>query len=84
MAALGANRHPGRGDGRRTPRRLAALANWHRVIAPDNAAEIAALEADRGRYLGYVRAVGRRKAGVVLEEPVSSIPPQYMPHPLLR
>src|SRR5438477_6166512 len=43
--------------------------DWLKVIAPDNAAEIAALEADRGRYLGYVRAVGRRRAGVHLEEP---------------
>src|SRR4051812_13606405 len=32
--------------------------DWHRVIAPDNAAEIRALEADAGRYLGYVRMVG--------------------------
>ena len=35
--------------------------DWHRAIAPDNAAEIKALEADRGRYLGYVRVVGRRR-----------------------
>ena len=42
-------------------RRLASGgSDWHRAIAPDNAAEIAALEADRGRYLGYVRVVGRR------------------------
>ena len=32
--------------------------DWHRAIAPDNLAEIQALEADRGRYLGYVRVVG--------------------------
>jgi SAM-dependent methyltransferase len=58
--------------------------DWHRAVAPDNAAEIAALEADRGRYLGYVRAVGRRRAGVRPEEPIVSIPAQYAPRPLLR
>ena len=35
--------------------------DWHRVVAPDNEAEIKALEADRGNYLGYVRLVGRRQ-----------------------
>jgi Methyltransferase domain len=29
--------------------------DWHRVIAPNNELEISALEADRGRFLGYVR-----------------------------
>ncbi len=38
--------------------------DWHRVIAPDNAAEIKALEADRGRYIGYVRVVGRRNGEI--------------------
>jgi hypothetical protein len=33
--------------------------DWHRLIAPENAVEIEALEADRGEWLGYVRAVGR-------------------------
>ena len=28
--------------------------DWQRAVAPDNAVEIAALEADRGRVLGYV------------------------------
>lgn len=58
--------------------------DWHRVIAPDNMAEIKALEADRGSYLGYVRFVGRRRADAVLEEPVVSVPTQYTKHPLLR
>ncbi len=35
---------------------------WHKVIAPDNQSEIKALEADQGKYLGYVRLVGRRQA----------------------
>jgi SAM-dependent methyltransferase len=32
---------------------------WQRFASPGNAPEIAALEADRGRTLGYVRAVAR-------------------------
>jgi SAM-dependent methyltransferase len=40
---------------------------WQRAVAPDNAAEIEAVEADGGRYLGYVRVVGRRREGVGLE-----------------
>ena len=57
---------------------------WLQAIAPDNTVEITALEADRGRHLGYVRAVGRRRAGVSLEEPTVSVPPQYTKRPLLR
>ena len=34
--------------------------------------------------LGYVRVVGRRKAGVQLAEPVVSVPTQYAKKPLLR
>lgn len=58
--------------------------DWHRAIAPDNEAEIRAVEADLGRYLGYVRVVGRRQAGVHLGEPVVSVPTQYTKRPLLR
>ena len=58
--------------------------DWHRVIAPDNAAEIKALEADGGSYLGYVRCVGRRQGRVQLIDPFVSIPIQYTRHPLLR
>jgi SAM-dependent methyltransferase len=58
--------------------------DWHRVIAPDNHAEIKALEADRGEYLGYVRTVGRRREGIELDEPVVSIPAQYTKKPVLR
>jgi cyclopropane fatty-acyl-phospholipid synthase-like methyltransferase len=57
---------------------------WLRSIAPDNAVEIAALEADRGRYFGYVRSVGRRRADAPLFEPVVSVPTQYTKKPLLR
>ena len=58
--------------------------DWHKVIAPDNEAEIKALEADRGNYLGYVRLVGRRRAEANLEEPIVSVPKQYTKKPLFR
>ena len=58
--------------------------DWQLVIAPDNVAEIQALEADRGSYLGYVRLIGRRRAGVQLEEPFMSVPTVYTKRPLLR
>jgi SAM-dependent methyltransferase len=58
--------------------------DWHRAIAPDNAAEIDALKADQGRTLGYVRVVATRKAGVPLDDPIVSLPAQYTKQPLLR
>ncbi len=58
--------------------------DWHRVIAPDNAAEIQALDSDRGAYLGYVRVVGRRLADVHLEEPIVSVATTYVHKPLLK
>ena len=58
--------------------------DWHRVIAPDNATEIAAVEADRGSYLGYVRTVGRRLAGVQVDEPIVSVQTEYKKEALLR
>jgi cyclopropane fatty-acyl-phospholipid synthase-like methyltransferase len=58
--------------------------DWHLVIAPDNRVEIQALEADRGRYLGYVRMAGRRRTDVALDEPVASVPTAYTKRPLLR
>jgi hypothetical protein len=58
--------------------------DWHLAIAPDNLVEIHALEADQRRYLGYVRVVGRRRAGVSLQEPIVSMPSQYTKKPLLR
>lgn len=57
---------------------------WHRAVAPDNEAEIKALEADKGDYLGYVRMVGRRQRGIELGEHVVSIPEHYVKKPLLR
>jgi SAM-dependent methyltransferase len=63
--------------------------DWQRVVAPDNTTEIKAVEADAGRYLGYVRVIGRRQSQVKLEEycwpdTLRSFPPQYMQKPLLR
>jgi ubiquinone/menaquinone biosynthesis C-methylase UbiE len=62
---------------------------WQRAVAPDNAVEINAVEADGGRHLTYVRVVGRRRSGVKLEEycwpdTMRSVPPQYTKIPLLR
>ncbi len=58
--------------------------DWHKVIAPDNHVEIKALEADQGRYLGYVRVVGRRQGDVVLGDQIASLPTEYTKKPLLR
>jgi SAM-dependent methyltransferase len=58
--------------------------DWQRVICPDNSTELEAVEADRGRYLGYVRMVGRRRAEAKLDEPIVSIPTEYAKAPLLR
>jgi SAM-dependent methyltransferase len=58
--------------------------DWQRVIAPDNEAEIKALEADRGNYLGYARVVGRRQGQAKLADHIVSLPAQYTKKPLLR
>jgi cyclopropane fatty-acyl-phospholipid synthase-like methyltransferase len=57
---------------------------WHCTICPDNATEIQAVEADAGRYLGYVRAIGRRREDAKLEEPIVSLPSEYKKAPLRR
>jgi hypothetical protein len=63
--------------------------DWHKTAFPDNATEIKALEADSGRYLGYVRLVGRRQGRVKLHDycwpdNMRSAPVQYAKKPLLR
>lgn len=58
--------------------------DWHRVVAPDNAVEITALEVDRGNFLGYVRLVGRRQGHVKLADHMVSLPAEYTKRPLLR
>jgi cyclopropane fatty-acyl-phospholipid synthase-like methyltransferase len=57
---------------------------WQRAVAPDNRLEIEALERDQGESLTYVRAVARRRVGVPLDEPITSIPSRDVRHPLLR
>jgi cyclopropane fatty-acyl-phospholipid synthase-like methyltransferase len=57
---------------------------WQEAVAPENLVEIDAVKADRGNYLGYVRAMGRRRLDVKLDDPVTSIPPKYISQPLLR
>ena len=57
---------------------------WLREIAPENQAEISAVETDGGRNLGYVRVVARRRPEARLEDPVPAIPVQYTRAPLLR
>ena len=58
--------------------------DWQQTACPDNRAEIEALEGDGGRYLGYVRVVGRRRPGVRLEQLPQSVPVEYTKMPLLR
>jgi cyclopropane fatty-acyl-phospholipid synthase-like methyltransferase len=56
---------------------------WHKAIAPDNRVELEALQADGGRYLGYVRVIGRKQKDIQSEEPLLSIPTEYTRRPLL-
>ena len=57
---------------------------WQEIIAPENRVEIDAVKADQGNWLGYNRAIGRRRADVKLEEPVTAVATTYTGHPLLR
>jgi hypothetical protein len=41
--------------------------HWQRQNSPDNAIEYETVERDAGRYLGYIRMVGRRNPGVELQ-----------------
>jgi SAM-dependent methyltransferase len=58
--------------------------DWLKLVAPENEVEIQAVEADAGRNIGYVRAVGRRRAEVQLFDPLMSLPAEYTRKPLLR
>ena len=57
--------------------------DWQRAVAPDNEPEIQRAGGRRGRHLGYVRAVGRRRADVVLDDPIVTIPVDYRRQPVL-
>ena len=56
---------------------------WLRTIAPGNAAEIQAIEADQGRWLGYTRTVAKRNDRI-LNDPPNPFPESYEAKPLLR
>jgi hypothetical protein len=58
--------------------------DWQRTICPDNKVELAAIEADQGRTIGYFRVVGRRRAEVKLDAPLVTVPADYVRQPLLR
>jgi hypothetical protein len=63
--------------------------DWHRAAHPDNRMEIETLLADRGEYLGYIRAVARRRGDARLEDycwpdTLRSMPLSYQRRPLLR
>lgn len=57
--------------------------DWIHAVAPANTAEMQALEADRGEYLGYIRLIGTRTPNAQLSEPILSVPSNYVEHPLL-
>ena len=76
-AALGADRHPGHRVGRHPGRRLAVLAGLAQGGRPGQRDGDPGAGSRRGRHLGYVRVVGRRRAEGALEEPIVSVPTQY-------
>ena len=59
-------------------------AQWLRSITQENGTEIRALEADAGRHLGYVRAIGHRRAEAPLFDPYMAVPVQYTKQQLRR
>ena len=61
-----------------------AWLDWQRTASPDNRVEIEAVDADCGRFLGYVRVVGRRRAEVSLDDPIAFVPVTYTTTPLRR
>jgi SAM-dependent methyltransferase len=63
--------------------------DWQRAVAPDNTAEIAAVQADGGQFLTYTRVVGRRRGDAKFDEycwpdTMRSMPQQYIKKPMLR
>jgi cyclopropane fatty-acyl-phospholipid synthase-like methyltransferase len=58
--------------------------DWQHVICPGNTIELQAVEADAGRYFGYLRLVAHRRPDVTLEAPITTVAMTYVPAPLLR
>ena len=58
--------------------------DWLLLVAAENTTEITAIENDAGRYLGYAKTVGRRRAGAELSEPIVSLEMKHVAAPLLR
>jgi cyclopropane fatty-acyl-phospholipid synthase-like methyltransferase len=64
-------------------------AHWHRLAWPNNTQEIEALETDAGRFMNYIRVVGRRREGLKLEayawpDALRSLPTQYEKKQMLK
>ena len=58
--------------------------DWQRFICPDNRTEIDAVEADKGRNIGYFRVVGRRRLEAQLDQLIATVPTEYSKQSLLR
>jgi SAM-dependent methyltransferase len=57
---------------------------WQRVICPENHLELATVEADQGRNIGYARVIGRRRPGEVFDITDHTMPANYVKASLLR
>ena len=57
---------------------------WQDVVAPENSVELLAVEEDAGRYLGYVRAIARRRQDAKLDEIIQSVPSKYVAQSVFR
>jgi ubiquinone/menaquinone biosynthesis C-methylase UbiE len=58
--------------------------DWQYVVCPGNTVELQAVEADAGRYFGYLRMVARRRPDVRIDAPITTVPTEYTKAPLLR
>lgn len=57
---------------------------WQQAVCPDNQVEIDAVTADAGATLGYIRVIADRLPDREPDEPIGSIPVEYVATPLLR
>ena len=58
--------------------------DWQYVVCPGNTVELQTVEADAGRYFGYLRVVARRRPDVQIDGPITTVPTEYTKAPLLR